>query len=201
MSNRIPTKTVTCLFSGAILILVAWACGPSPSEQGEYEGQKAPVRQVDQAVTSPAKTEKPAEEGAPDPGATIDEQSANDGEARDFRVSNPSDYASVKPGNFFTTSMVEDLMPSDPQTDFTPGARVYAYAEVYAPRDETLKITWFDSKGQPVLPSAYLDVKTNMSAVGYRLFTYRSFRAAGQYSVVLYNSAGAEIVRESFSVK
>jgi len=119
----------------------------------------------------------------------------------DFRVDDPDKYASVKDGNFFTTTDVEELVPESPSERFKVGQRVYAYAELRAPNNETVHISWYDAGGEIILPSSYLDVKTNTSAVGYRIYTYRIFRDPGRYSVAVFNSPGGKLAEQAFTVE
>ena len=121
-------------------------------------------------------------------------------ESRDFRVSAEDKYASVPKGRFFTTTGISDLTPDEQVRSFRIGRQVYAYAAIHAPRKETVRITWLDSNGKEIPPSAYLDVLMNTGPVGYRVFTYRTFRSPGKYAVKLTNSVGVEIGEGQFEV-
>jgi len=120
--------------------------------------------------------------------------------AGDFRVLRSDNYASVHDGRFFTTPDVTDLTPDEEVHIFHIGQRVYAYAAIHAPKKETVRITWFDSNNSEIPPSAYLDVLENTGPVGYRVFTYRTFRAPGKYKVKLSNSVGSVIGVVDFEV-
>jgi cytoskeletal protein RodZ len=118
----------------------------------------------------------------------------------DFRVIESDNYASVTDGRFFTTTGITDLNPNEEIHTFRIGQRVYAYAAIHAPRKETVRITWFESNNKEIPPSAYLDVLVNTGPVGYRVFTYRTFRASGKYNVKMSNSVGVVIGVKEFEV-
>lgn len=152
-----------------------------PSPSAEAEGHPLPESnsaENDKNLTRTTKTETP-----------------------DFRLKADDKFASVPSGQFFTTSGVSDLTPDKKLNMFRVGQRVYAYAAIHAPRKETVRITWFDSANKEIPPSAYLDVLVNTGPVGYRVFTYRTFRKSGVYRVRLFNSVGNVIGGSEFRVK
>ena len=117
----------------------------------------------------------------------------------DFRVSG-EDYASVPKGRLYTTTGVEGLIPEPQADNFKVGQKVFVYAEVRAPRREKVRFTWYDGQNEEILPSAYVDVDTNVGEVGFRIYSYRTFRTAGEYRVALFNSTGSRIGSAQFSV-
>jgi len=134
----------------------------------------------------------------PNPGAENTKKTLT--ESADFRVSEDDIYASVPDDRFYTTSGVSDLTPEEAVRSFRTGQKVYAYAAIHAPRQETVRITWYDSIHNEIPPSAYLDVDVNTGSVGYRVFTYRTFRNPGKYQVRLLNSVGKVIGQGRFEV-
>ena len=111
------------------------------------------------------------------------------------------EYATLRDEVFFTTSNVVDLVPDSSRTAFAVGKKVYVFAALRAPRDERVKVTWYSPEGREILPSAYFDVEPNLGAIGFRIFSYRTFRKPGDYRVAVFNSAGRMIGESEFIVK
>lgn len=131
-----------------------------------------------------------------DPRKVTSKQAVND-----FRISEDAEYATLRDKVFFTTSNVVDLIPDSTQTSFKAGQKVYVFAALKSPIEERVKFTWYGPEGKEILPSAYFDVEPNMGPVGFRIFSYRSFRKPGAYRVAVYNSIGGMIGESSFEVK
>lgn len=132
--------------------------------------------------------------------ADLDTLRSSAQETSDFRVAAGDKFASVPEDRFFTTSDVTDLTPADALQSFQLGQRVYAYAAIHAPVNETVRFTWLDANNREILPSAYLDVEKNTGPIGYRAITYRTFRKSGKYSVRLLNGVGVAIGEVRFEV-
>lgn len=118
----------------------------------------------------------------------------------DFRMSADNEYAAVRDNQFFTTAIVDSLVPGELQSVFKLDRPVYAYAALHAPRQEKVQFQWFTQGGEELLPSTLLSTGVNTGPVGYRIFTFRTFRETGQYSVELTNSAGVKIGQADFTV-
>lgn len=121
--------------------------------------------------------------------------------SQDFRISEGEEYATLRDDVFFTTSGVVELIPDTAQSTFRVGQKVYAFAALRTPRDERVRFTWYAPDGREVLPSAYFNVEPNLGAVGFRVFSYRTFRKPGDYRVAVFNSAGRMIGESVFSVE
>lgn len=126
--------------------------------------------------------------------------SGNDRNA-DFRLGADPGLATLFNDQFFTTSSVVELMPDAPQFTFRSGQRVYVFAALKSPKDQSVHISWFDPDGNRVLPTSYHDVEMNMAPPGYRLYTFRSFRKPGPYRVAIYNSVDEELGSVNFEIR
>ena len=189
------------LLALAVVVVSLWMVlsDRGGSEDEPSIEQSAVHSPKDNGTEVPAKDINPRED-APQETETISEKQTASGK-KDFRVADPGRFASVNAGNFFTTADVTDLVPDQPTDSFQTGQRVYAYAEIRAPMDETIHFSWYDAQGSVILPSSYLDVKTNTSQVGYRVYTYRIFRSPGSYSVAVFNSPGTKLAEQAFTVR
>jgi energy-coupling factor transporter ATP-binding protein EcfA2 len=90
----------------------------------------------------------------------------------------------VSQENFVTCKNVDKLEPVGEVDRFSPG-RVYTFARVHAPRDETLALVWNDDSGKE-LRRRELKVKRNEGR-GFRTFSYWTLQERGAYEVRLYN--------------
>jgi hypothetical protein len=120
---------------------------------------------------------------------------------QDFRIEEGEEFATLRDEVFFTTSNVEELVPDSARSTFSTGQKVYVFAALRTPRDERVRFTWYAPDGREILPSAYFDVEPNLGAVGFRIFSYRTFRKPGAYRVAVFNSAGKKIGETEFEVK
>lgn len=121
--------------------------------------------------------------------------------SQDFRISEGEEFASLRDDAFFTTARVVELVPDSAKSTFRVGQKVYAFAALRAPIDERVRFTWFAPDGREILPSAYFDVEPNLGEVGFRIFSYRTFRKPGSYRVAVFNSAGRMIGETVFTVE
>jgi len=131
------------------------------------------------------------------------------------RTSNKSQAAEIEPveseapsrqsayidgdDNFVLCRSIADMMPEGVAEKFQPG-RVYMWARVTAPKNESLILRWVDENNK-VLRTQYLRVKEN-TQTGFRIYDYKTFSDAqkGAYAVLLYNENGDLIARKTFSI-
>ena len=104
----------------------------------------------------------------------------------------------VSQENFVTCKNVDKLEPVGKADRFSPG-RVYLFARVYAPRNETLALVWKDDKGNE-LRRRELKVKPNTGR-GFRTFSYKTLQERGTYEVRLYNQDAYLIAYRRFIVE
>ncbi len=104
----------------------------------------------------------------------------------------------VSQKNFVTCKNVDKLEPVGEADRFSPG-RVYAFARVNAPRDETLALIWNDDNGNE-LERRELKVKRNQGR-GFRTFSYKTLQGMGAYEVRLYNQDRYLIAYRRFIVE
>ena len=195
MGGRKTPLYLTILILALVIVAVQaiWLFWPSEAGEKTVRGDQPESSSLpDQKSTTTKYLESEVE-----PGET---KTTNEAASRDFRVVDPGAFASIRDGRFFTTDLVEDLVPGDAQVQFSSGERVYVFAAIHAPIQETVKVSWYGPDGGIVLPSAYLDVKVNTGETGYRIYTYRTFKARGEYSVAVFNSNGSELGRYEFTV-
>lgn len=195
----------TKLKFAVILVIIAVLAGGFWLFRDEIlgvDGQTVPTSVREQSVTRSKNKQSAMESGQETKDGDKKAVDAGEsGRSRDFRLSKSDGLAMIRDGNFFTTVDVLDLQPAEPSNEFTVGQRVFAYAAIHAPSDETVRISWYDSVGELILPSSYLDVKSNVGEVGYRVYTYRIFRDTGQYTVAVYNNAGTKLSEYAFTVE
>lgn len=104
----------------------------------------------------------------------------------------------VSQENFVTCKNVDRLEPEAVASRFAPG-RVYAFARIHAPKDETLKLIWRDEDGRELRKRDF-KVKRNMGR-GFRTFSYKIFTEAGTYEVRLYNQDQYLIGYRQFTIE
>jgi hypothetical protein len=193
-SNSSTSRIAIAIITVLVALVIIWIVLPGI--------QKGGLLNVMKSASDQPKTNVPESkpELKSDVKPVMNETQSKMAESEDFRVSDEDQFASVPDDRFFTTSGVTGLIPDGEVTAFRIGQRVYAYAAIHAPRQETVRITWFDSVNHEILPSAYLDVETNTGKVGYRVYTYRTFRKPGAYWVQLSNGAGVVIGKSEFKI-
>ncbi|MGB5528697.1 MAG: hypothetical protein WBQ32_01895, partial [Ignavibacteriaceae bacterium] len=76
--------------------------------------------------------------------------------------------------------------------------KVYAWANIRAPKNETVTFEWFDDSGNIIYERS---IKVGMDENGYRIYDPQTFNTAGTYEVVLYNSKGIEIGSQEFIIE
>lgn len=185
---KIPRSALTYLVSIA-LFLAFIGCS---EQQPEESPTRAVVlsETVEKVITEKADSLEERSDsmstGAPNP-------------EKDFRLDEGEEFASLNSDIILATG-VEDLVPLDTIAEFRTGQQIYAYAAVRAPQDETIHFKWFGPDDKEVLPASYLDIEVNTGPVGYRVYTYRVFRAPGDYRIDMINSAGSKIGEATFEV-
>ena len=196
--QRSTARTAIIIVAGIVLVLAGWFLWPyfitvPVDEPPPQQAKEATIKTIEPATedTSGSMADIPNEE----------KQAADASQRSDFRVAREGEFASVNEGQFYTTTDIVDLVPSEKATEFATNQRVYAYAGVRSLTKENVRFRWFGKDGNEILPSQYLEVEPNLGEVGYRVYTYRVFRSPGSYEVALFNSAGSEIARQSFQVK
>lgn len=100
--------------------------------------------------------------------------------------------------NFITCKNVDKLEPAGEANRFSPG-RVYAFARIHAPRDETLTLIWNGVDGKE-LRRRELKVKRNVGR-GFRTYSYKTLQEKGEYEVRLYNQDAYMIGYRRFIVE
>jgi len=102
--------------------------------------------------------------------------------------------------DFVLCRSVNNMLPEGEDDVFPPG-RVYAWARIKAPKNESLILRWLDEQGA-VIRTSYLRVKKNMQT-GYRAYDYKTFseEQIGAYSVLLFNENGEKIARREFRIQ
>ncbi|MGI9293748.1 MAG: hypothetical protein ACR2PS_07170 [Pseudomonadales bacterium] len=99
--------------------------------------------------------------------------------------------------DFVTCTEVARLEPRGISKEFAPG-RVYVFARVYAPKEESLTLKWYDGDGKE-LWERQLKVHKNL-ATGFRTYAWKTLSKAGPYEVVLFDSDQVELGRRQFTV-
>ena len=192
--NKGPSRIALVAVLIIVAALVAWLLWPRLS--GNDDAGLTPESTAVAAV----KKDTPEPEETPDPVKEVVKPVNQDVSAGDFRKDGTL-YASVRDDQFFTTTSVDSLMPDTATSVFAPGEQVYVYAALHAPKSEKVHFKWFDTGGQPIIPTAYVDVEANTGPTGYRIYSYRTFRLPGEYSVKLYNELGEEIASQGFTIQ
>lgn len=90
------------------------------------------------------------------------------------------------------------LNPVDRRDRFNSGT-VWVWARIHAPKDETLKLEWIESKSNKVLKRVNVKVRRNV-ATGFRIYYSKTFSGAGDYEVRLFNRENQLIGRQRFIV-
>lgn len=117
------------------------------------------------------------------------------------RTSYTGSGASIQSSDKFVTCKgVRSMNPVTRTNIFYTGERVYAWAQVYAPRAETVTMQWYSQSGR-FIHSKSIDIRQNTGA-GYRIYAWKIFHPGheGNYYVRLKNQRGAEIGRREFTV-
>ncbi len=99
--------------------------------------------------------------------------------------------------DFVTCTEVDQLKPLGIGKVFPPG-RVYVFARVYAPKEESLTLKLYGGDGKE-LWEGHLNVRRNM-ATGFRTYAYKTLYEAGSYEVRLFNSDQVEMGRRQFNI-
>lgn len=99
-----------------------------------------------------------------------------------------------------TPSMLNEFNPAEPQTEFSPGEDVNAWAMVRTRKPkELLQVKWFGSDGVIVGKPDYKEViKTAAGSTAFSVA--KRFAEPGSYQVKVYNSAGREIGATQFTI-
>lgn len=105
----------------------------------------------------------------------------------------------VSPENFVTCSQVNKRNPEFVSEVFSYG-RVYAWARVFAPREEVLTLKWYAADNR-VLKSKRITIGKNIGD-GYRIYDYKQFHSGddGVYYLKLFNSSQELIGTRQFRI-
>jgi hypothetical protein len=133
------------------------------------------------------------EQASDDPGKTV--ARAKMAELTDI-VSHSATIASED--RFVTSRDVVRLAPVGIASSFAPG-KVYAFAWVRTPRDETLTLTWYDGDGKE-LGNMEFAIKRSVRR-GFRTFSWKTFQKSGSYEARLHNHRGDLIGRRAFAIR
>ena len=99
--------------------------------------------------------------------------------------------------DFITCKDVVRLEPKGEGDTFAPG-RVYVFARVYAPREESLALKLYDNKGK-VMWEWQVKVRRNLTT-GFRTYAFKTLSKAGSYDIRLFNSEQVEIGHRQFRI-
>ena len=109
-------------------------------------------------------------------------------------------FASIKniDTDFYTTNTYNNGKPGQPKSVFKTGERVYIWASVNAPKNETVQLKWKDANGNVFEEKSY----NVASSAAYRIYSWKSSfpNGTGNYSIELLNSQGHRIGGADFSV-
>jgi hypothetical protein len=107
-------------------------------------------------------------------------------------------YASVKSNNFLTCKKVENKNPVGITNNFSAGS-VWIWTRINAPKNETLKLEWFNPQENIVMENKTVKVSKNLGE-GYRTYYSKRFDEGGTYEVRLYNQEQHLIARNEFQI-
>lgn len=101
--------------------------------------------------------------------------------------------------DFVTCTGVVQNVPQNITNKLPPG-RVYVFARIHAPQQETVTVRWKDSYGNPLTNGTKsYQVSVNLKS-GYRLNNWKTISEVGDYSVELLGGDGSLIAVSNFHI-
>lgn len=94
---------------------------------------------------------------------------------------------------------IKNKMPYGVSDQFRLNTTIWVWANIYAPRKETITIQWLNYRDD-VLRATSVDISENRTN-GFRVFDAKNIQQSGIYKVHIFNGAGDLIGRKRFTVE